>query len=93
MNSKKSFAHRFLFRYWVVNKVEARVKYHTTLDFNKVPADILIFDESDDFLFKDSAAFATAVGDCRCICFTATPGGVGNTLETDIVNYLRFTTL
>lgn len=69
------------------------MEYHTTTDFKKGPDDILIFDESDHFLFGDSAGFIAFVGACRCLCLTATPGGKDNTLETDIITHMKFRTL
>lgn len=49
------------------------MKYKVGLDFVPEPNSLLIFDEADRFLLKDSARFNKLINGCFCICFTATP--------------------
>ena len=75
--------------WWVLFGVD-RVVYHCELDFTPAAGDLLIFDESDELLFDKTNDFANLVGGCSCICFTATPGGVGkrDVLERHILDWL-----
>ena len=47
---------------------------------------ILLFDESDDFLFEEPERFLKVIGSSSCVCFTATPGGdSNNSIEADVL--------
>jgi len=53
------------------------------MKFFKAPEDMLIYDESDDLLFRDPKAFDDFTKENLCICFTATPGGDEGNLELE----------
>ena len=85
--------------YWQLYKLEERVNYLVGLDelesVNVGDRDILIFDESDDFLFGVPERFLKVIGSNSCICYTATPGGSSssNYFESDVLKYMKFTVI
>ena len=79
-----------LFQAWWALCGADRVVYHWKHDFTPAAGDLLLFDESDELLFDRTNDFADLVGDCSCICFTATPGGESESkiLERHILKWL-----
>ena len=73
---------------WKHFNIEERVSYHPNLDFDKDPDDLLIYDESDHFLFNNPKLFDEFTSENQCICFTATPGGDDKNYEAKILNHL-----
>jgi len=73
---------------WKLNQLEERVSYHVGIPFHKNPGDLLIYDESDDLLFRNPGEFNTFTDSNPCICLTATPGGSDGDLEEKVVQYL-----
>ena len=75
-------------RYWQLQSLEERVIFHVGLDeLEKADVgerDILLFDESDDFLFEEPERFLKVIGSSSCVCFTATPGG-DYSIEADVL--------
>ena len=74
--------------YWKFGMKE-RVHYHVGSDFKLEKEDILIIDESDDFIFKRPNEFQTWVGNKRSICFTATPIGDSKVVEKEVLKMLN----
>ena len=81
---------RVLFEAWWLLVGKERVAYHYMLDFSPAEGDLLLFDECDELLFDKTHAFGSLVGGRSCICFTATPGGAGESdvLESQILKWL-----
>ena len=48
------------------------VEYHSDLNFQPSLKSVLIFDESDELIFSDPAAFRKFIKKSYCICLTAT---------------------
>ena len=60
------------------------------LNFEKKPDDHLIYDECDTIMFEEPGNFNQFTSKNPCICFTATPRGEDNHLETKMVEYMGF---
>jgi hypothetical protein len=48
-------------------------EYHVGIAFDVKPGELLIIDEADCFMFKQSEQFMKLIKESACICFTATP--------------------
>jgi hypothetical protein len=79
--------------YWKLRSMEDRVVYHSNLDFMCGPADIMICDEADAFIFSDPTKFQAFILDKMCICLTATLGSADSRgVEQKVITAMEFTT-
>jgi hypothetical protein len=79
--------------YWKLRLMEDRVIYHPNLDFVCGPADIMICDEADAFIFSDPTKFHDFILDKICICLTATLGDADSRgMEQKVIKAMEFTT-
>jgi late competence protein required for DNA uptake (superfamily II DNA/RNA helicase) len=59
---------------WILIGCADKVYYHTSLEFERDPQDLLVIDEADYFIFdQQEQAFTDFIAKSRCVCFTATP--------------------
>jgi hypothetical protein len=59
--------------YWELTAFQARVQYHTGIDFESSLGDLFIFDEADTFILDNTDSFVKFTRNNSCICMTASP--------------------
>lgn len=70
---------------------EEVAEYKEGLDFVPEPNSLIIFDEADTFMLKDTERFAALINGCFCICFTATPdNGDAKGVQRRVLTTLHF---
>lgn len=67
------------------------VVYHTCLDFECAPGDIILIYEADELIHSNPARFAAKLSNHRCICLTATPDNADKSgVEREVILSLGF---
>ena len=74
---------------WILSGFKDKVVYHANMGFSVEEGELIIFDEADEYIYNDPKAFLGFIGECMCVCLTATTGGSGKeAAEKTILNHI-----